>query len=162
PLAKAAKIVKAAVQVSYDGGHSWHKAQVSLVAPVSGSSGLGRFRAAFTAPAGAWVTLRTQAQDAAGSAITETITDAYRVAARSAVAPRRATQAAACPVAKPGQLRCLALYSRQSKVDAEIAPGTPAAPKGWGALDLQSAYKLPVSTDPGQTVPVVDAYRTPE
>src|SRR6185437_7956280 len=79
PLAKAAKIVKAAVQVSYDGGHSWHKAQVSLVAPVSGSSGLGRFRAAFTAPAGAWVTLRTQAQDAAGSAITETITDAYRV-----------------------------------------------------------------------------------
>ncbi|HET7014551.1 MAG TPA: S53 family peptidase [Streptosporangiaceae bacterium] len=176
PLAKAAKITKAAVQVSYDGGHTWGKAQVT------GRSGLGlgfgRFRAAFAAPAGAWVTLRTHAQDAAGSAITETITDAYRVAPRPAVAPRRvavarraavgprpATRAAACPVAKAGQLRCLALYSRQSKVDAEIAARTAAAsvaPKGWGALDLQSAYKLPVSTDPGQTVAVVDAYRTPD
>jgi len=187
PLAKASKITKAAVQVSYDGGHTWRKARVAPIAPLSGSTGRGRFRVAFAAPAGAWVTLRTHAQDTAGSAITETITDAYRVAARPtvarraavaprpaaaprpvavvrrrpAVAPRPVTQAAACPVAKAGQLRCLALYSRQSKVDAAIAAGT-AAPKGWGAFDLQSAYKLPVGTDPGQTVAVVDAYRTPD
>jgi hypothetical protein len=34
----------------------------------------------FTAPAGAYVTLRTSATDAAGGSITETITRAYRIA----------------------------------------------------------------------------------
>ncbi len=42
-----------------------------------------------------------------------------------------------------------------------MAAGTPITPKGWGAGDLESAYKLPVTGDPDQTVAVVDAYRTP-
>jgi hypothetical protein len=44
------------------------------------SAGHGQFRAAFTAPAGQDVTLRTSATDAAGGAITETITNAYQIA----------------------------------------------------------------------------------
>jgi hypothetical protein len=157
PLAKVAKITRAAVQVSYNDGRTWHKAQITGDA--------GRFRATFAGPAGAWVTLRTHARDAAGATITETITRAYRVtpsAAHSSAAPGRAARAA-CPVVRAGRLRCFALYSRQTKVNAAIAAGnTAAAPKGWGAPDIESAYKLPVSRDPGQTVAVVDAYRTPK
>ena len=36
-----------------------------------------------------------------------------------------------------------------------------ARPKGWGAKDLESAYKLPVSRHPHQTVAVTIAYHTP-
>jgi hypothetical protein len=155
PLVKAAKITRAAVQVSYDDGRTWHQARITGTA--------GRFRASFTAPAGALVTMRTRAQDAAGAAITETITRAYRVAPRAAKSVVTSVSSqAACPVARRGQMRCYALYSRPSKTDAAMAAGAPVAPKGWGALDLESAYKLPVSTDPGQTVAVVDAYRTPD
>ena len=95
-LVKAAKITRATVQVSIDDGRTWHSAKAK-------ATGAGRFRAAFTAPAGAWVTLRAHAQDAAGATITETITRAYRVAPRArAAAPAAPSSApkAACPVAK--------------------------------------------------------------
>ncbi|HEY3907699.1 MAG TPA: S8 family serine peptidase [Streptosporangiaceae bacterium] len=152
----AAKITKATVQVSFDGGRIWHHAKLT------GTD--GRFLATYAAPAGAWVTLRTHAQDAAGATITETITRAYRVAPRRATGRAGAGTAAhaACPVAGPGRLRCYALYSQQTEVNEASAAGTRAAPKGWGAPDIESAYKLPVSDDPHQTVAVVDAYRTPK
>jgi hypothetical protein len=38
----------------------------------------GRYTATFTAPAGATVSLRTSAADAAGGSITETLTNAYQ------------------------------------------------------------------------------------
>jgi hypothetical protein len=44
--------------------------------------GGGRFRATFTAPAGAYVTLRTTAHDAADGSITETITRGYATGPR--------------------------------------------------------------------------------
>ena len=59
------------MSVSFDGGKVWHAAQVSGQA--------GHYTAVFTAPAGATVTLRTHAADAAGGTITETIPSAYRV-----------------------------------------------------------------------------------
>jgi hypothetical protein len=71
-LAQATPVTGATVQVSFDGGGTWHSAQVT------GGAG-GRFRAVFTAPAGALVTLRASATDATGGSITETITSAYRV-----------------------------------------------------------------------------------
>jgi hypothetical protein len=71
-LAKAAAVTRASVSVSFDGGKTWHPAQVSGHA--------GHYTAVFTAPAGALVTLRTHATDAAGGSITETITSAYQVA----------------------------------------------------------------------------------
>jgi hypothetical protein len=69
--AKASAITKAAVAVSFDGGKTWHRAAVT------GSD--GNYTAAFTAPAGAKVSLRTRAADAAGGSIAETITSAYQI-----------------------------------------------------------------------------------
>jgi hypothetical protein len=70
-LAKAARVTRVMVQVSYDGGQHWHSATVT-------GSG-ARYLATYTAPAGSYVTLRTTAADAAGGQISETITGAYRV-----------------------------------------------------------------------------------
>ena len=71
-LAAAAGITRAAVQVSFDGGKTWR------AATVTGSG--GAYRAAFTAAAGSYVTLRLTAADAAGGQISETITRAYKIA----------------------------------------------------------------------------------
>jgi len=70
-LARASRITRAAMTVSFDGGKTWHDARVTRL---SGR----RFRAAFTAPASATVTLRTSASDTAGGSITETIMRAYQ------------------------------------------------------------------------------------
>ena len=75
-LAKAASVTGASVQVSFGGGKTWHRASVTAL-------GGGRFRAEFTAPAGAYITLRTIAHDAAAGSITETITRAYATASRT-------------------------------------------------------------------------------
>lgn len=68
---KASAIAHAAVSVSFDGGKTWHRAQVT------GSD--GHYTAAFTAPAHTKVTLRTSASDAAGGSIAETIANAYQI-----------------------------------------------------------------------------------
>lgn len=73
-LAPATSLTHASVQVSFNGGKAWHAATVSKLAA-------GRFRATFTAPAGTKVTLRTHVAGAAGVSVTETVNDAYQVAA---------------------------------------------------------------------------------
>jgi len=57
--------------VSFDGGRTWRPAQVR-------ATGHGRFRAVFTAPRSAGVTLRVTAADSAGNSLSETITRAYQ------------------------------------------------------------------------------------
>jgi hypothetical protein len=74
-LTKAAKITGVTVSVSFDGGKTWHQAKVTGTG--------GSYTAAFSAPAGALVTMRTAATDAAGASITQTITDAYQTATQS-------------------------------------------------------------------------------
>jgi hypothetical protein len=69
--AEAAQVTGARVSVSFDGGKTWHAARVT------GHS--GRYTAVFAAPAGAKVTLRTSATDAAGGSIAETLTGAYQI-----------------------------------------------------------------------------------
>jgi hypothetical protein len=71
-LSGHAPVTGATALVSYDGGRTWRPADVT---PAGG----GNFAISFTAPAGANVTLRTSATDAAGGSITETIQDAYQV-----------------------------------------------------------------------------------
>ncbi len=71
-LANAAKVTAAKVAVSLDGGKTWQQATVT-------GSG-GSYTASFKAPAGANVSLRTSAADAAGGTITETLINAYQVA----------------------------------------------------------------------------------
>ena len=68
-LAQAAPVTAVAVQVSFDGGHTWHRAQVT------GQN--GTYTALFTAPPAATITLRTTATDSSAATITETITRAY-------------------------------------------------------------------------------------
>jgi hypothetical protein len=72
-LAPATSLTHASVQVSFDGGKTWHVATVSKLAA-------GKFRAVFTAPASTKVTLRTHVAGAAGVSVTETINDAFAVA----------------------------------------------------------------------------------
>ena len=69
-LAKATAVTRAAVSVSFDGGKTWRPARLT------GHD--GSYTAVFAAPAGALVSLRTSAADAAGSSIAETITSAYQ------------------------------------------------------------------------------------
>lgn len=83
-------------------------------------------------------------------------------AGRPAAAAPPAGMRYACPVARPGLMRCFALYAQQARVNAAIAAGAPVTPAGWGARDIESAYKLPASRDPHQTAAVVDAYNTPQ
>jgi subtilase family serine protease len=71
---------------------------------------------------------------------------------------------AACAPSRPGFARCYTLWGPQASVNRAIAAGVTGAaatPKGWGARDLESAYKLPVSRHPHQTVAVTIAYNTP-
>jgi hypothetical protein len=68
--ATGSRITRAAVSVSLDGGRTWQAARIS------GRD--GSYTATFAAPAGATVSLRTAAADAAGGTVTETITGAYQ------------------------------------------------------------------------------------
>jgi hypothetical protein len=72
-LANPSAITSATVQFSVNDGATWHDALVIRLGP-------GLYRAFYTAPAGAYVTLRTTATDAAGGSITETITRGYQIA----------------------------------------------------------------------------------
>jgi hypothetical protein len=71
-LARAAAITGASAQVSDNDGETWQPGTVT-------AQGHGRFRVAYTAPAGVDVTLRVTAADAAGGSVTETILRAYGV-----------------------------------------------------------------------------------
>jgi hypothetical protein len=70
-LAPQVPVTQAGVQVSFDGGKTWQPAQVRPL-------GSGRFRATFTAPPSAEVSLRSTADDLAGNGLTETILNAYQ------------------------------------------------------------------------------------
>jgi hypothetical protein len=165
-LASAARITGATAQVSVDDGKTWKPASVT---PAGG----GRFNVTFTAPPGAYLSLRVQASDAAGGQITETITRAYQAMAGSPGGgpaqlpppiPGDGPLRAACPAARPGQVRCFVLFAQQERVNAAIAAGVTgpaAAPSGWGAKDIEAAYRLPVTRETHQTVAVVDPYSTP-
>ena len=73
-LAPTTPLTHASVQVSFDSGKTWHPATVSKLSD-------GQFRAVFSALANTEVTLRTHVAGGDGVSATETINDAYRVAA---------------------------------------------------------------------------------
>jgi subtilase family serine protease len=76
---------------------------------------------------------------------------------------------AACRAARPGTVHCGALYAPQVAVNAALAaraagqwvPASVTTPKGWGATDIEAAYKLPVSQDQHATVAVVIPFSAP-
>jgi subtilase family protein len=164
-LAADPAITSAAVAVSFDGGKTWRPAQVTA------GSAAGQYTASFTAPAGAFVTLRATAADAAGGSVTETITRAYK----TTTAPATAVTTAAVqrpagpagfiqpPCARPetGQAQCLVAYRPQAAVSHAMAAGRPAGPDGLSAAAIRSAYRLPPQRSSGQTVAVSIAFHTP-
>jgi Subtilase family len=97
----------------------------------------------------------------AGPTAAPVIRAARSPATRAAAGP---VMRAACPRARAGFERCLAVLAPQVAVNAAIAAGArgrAAAPAGWGAKDIESAYRLPVARNPRQTVAVVEALDTP-
>jgi subtilase family serine protease len=75
-----------------------------------------------------------------------------------------ATLRPACPVAPFGQERCFVLFAQQTSVNRAIAAGVTglaARPKGWGARQLERAYRLPVNRRSHATVAVSIAFDTP-
>jgi subtilase family serine protease len=59
----------------------------------------------------------------------------------------------ACPGSRIGQVQCDVLLA---------TGGGPPYYYGWGAIDLEAAYKMPVANGKGQTVYIVDAYDNPD
>jgi hypothetical protein len=78
--APASRITGATVAVSVNGGTTWQPATVTAVKG-DGEVGGGLFNVTFTAPPGAFVSLRVNATDAAGDQINETISRGYKTAA---------------------------------------------------------------------------------
>ena len=152
-LTHGAKVTSLTAQVSFDDGKTWQPATVT-------GSG-GSYQATFIAPADSFVSLRITASDAAGGQISETITRAYVTGnALPPPAPVAGTRPA-CPQPPADQMRCFTLYTPQRAVNRAMAAGAAVAPVGWGARAIESAYQLPVSKNPHQTVAVVDAFRAP-
>jgi hypothetical protein len=71
-LAAQPRITRISVAVSFNSGRTWHAATTTRTSART-------FRAVFTAPPGAAVTLRVTATDAGGGALTETIDNGYRI-----------------------------------------------------------------------------------
>jgi hypothetical protein len=69
---------------------------------------------------------------------------------------------AVCPPATPGHAECLALHRTDVPLLAasSVTPASP--PRGYGPVDLQSAYNLPgANAGSGLTVAIVDAFDLP-
>ena len=70
-LVKGARVARAAMSVSVNGGKTWHPAKIT------GHN--GNYTATFQAQASVKVSLRTSASDAAGGSVTETLLNAYQI-----------------------------------------------------------------------------------
>ncbi len=114
-------------------------------------------QAAVVASVGA-VAAGTASAAAPASASARTVSAAPAVQSSPAVR-------AACPPVRAGYARCLVAYATRPGVSAASglrAALVETAPSGWGAKDIEAAYKLPVSRGARQTVALVDAYHTPD
>ena len=69
-------VAHAQLQVSFNNGTSWQPAVLARIC--HGQVCTNQFRASYTAPAGAQVSLRVTARDTHGASVTETILDAYQ------------------------------------------------------------------------------------
>jgi hypothetical protein len=176
-LSTGSAVTGLTAQVSFDDGTTWQPATVS-------GSG-GSYQVGFTAPASGDVSLHVTATDAAGGSVDETITRAYATGPAAAVSAVAAVAAgasgigagpgdagtpgqaaagslrAACPAVPAGEMRCFTLFTPQPAVNRALAAGQAVVLPGWGARDIQSAYKLPSGRNPRQTVAVVEAYNSP-
>src|SRR3954451_10261231 len=80
----------------------------------------------------------------------------------SSVSPakKKVALAPSCATPKKGEAACFALRRTDTKAVKGLLAAS-AAPNGYGAADLQSAYSLPADGGAGQTIAIVDAYDDP-
>jgi hypothetical protein len=71
-------VAHAQLQVSFNNGSTWHPAALARIC--HGHACTNQYRATYTAPANARVSLRVTARDAHGATVTETILGAYQTA----------------------------------------------------------------------------------
>ncbi len=124
-----------------------------LTAGVLGTGVLGA-----AVPAGAAGTAGTVARAAAG-AVRPGTAAGHRSGAVTAGGMRYA-----CAPVPLGDARCFALFRPQTAVNRALAAGIRSQvskPSGLTPRQIESAYRLPVSRNPHQTVAVVEAYNTP-
>ena len=69
-------VTHATLQVSFDNGTTWQPATLARIC--HGQTCTNTYRASYTAPAGAQVSLRVTARDTHGGSVTETILGAYQ------------------------------------------------------------------------------------
>jgi hypothetical protein len=161
-LARAAgpRIASASLRVSYNGGLTWHPADLSRI-------DRDTYTVRVDNPSTSkktYATIEVKATDDAGNVVTERINHAYVVPPKlSRPAARPASDLSgqrdwkpACGRPAPGHVRCFALV-RSGVQHLSFA----ADPKGYGPQDLRDAYNLPRGTGAGQTLAVVVAYDAP-
>lgn len=78
PTATPYPVTRAKVQVSFDHGTDWQPATLARICHARVCT--NQYRATYTAPAGAQVSLRVTARDTHGATVTETILGAYQTA----------------------------------------------------------------------------------
>jgi hypothetical protein len=78
PASPPYPVTQAKVQVSFDNGTTWQPATLARICHRQVCT--NQYRATYTAPAGAQVSLRVTARDTLGATVTETILGAYQVA----------------------------------------------------------------------------------
>lgn len=154
-----ASITSFTAQVSYDDGQTWQNVAAS-------DEGNGTYRLHYTQPAlsqtDGFASLRIQAADDAGSAISQTITRAYPLAV---TAPSQlpgqpgsgsgSGAALACPAAVAAPYTdCMAEVNTAAGVSLS-------QPHGLAPADIESAYNLSPTAGQGHTVAIVDAYDDP-
>lgn len=162
---KAARVTKASLRWSVNGGRTWRRAGLKRLDRNS-------FRVRYRNPPAKgqrrYVSLRVTAKDAGGRTVEETALRAYRLRKASnpgdvvddgRVADRGLAGDArpACKTSGKRAYRCFALVERSGD-SALTRTGDPA---GWGANELRDAYGLPDEPEPGQKVAVVVAYDYP-
>lgn len=159
---KSARVRKASVRWSVNGGKKWRKAGLKRLDKNS-------FRVSYRNPSAVgkrrYVSLRVSGRDAAGNSVQETAIRAYRLgkhkaSSASAAAADRGLAGGgrhACKAAGSRTYRCFALIERSG--DAAVTRA--GEPAGWGARELRDAYGLPDDPAPGQKVAVVVAYDYP-
>ncbi len=94
-------------------------------------------------------------------AATTSLTSAQLSAASGASTAAASGYRSACAAPGPGQAQCFVLFAPEPAAN-KTSTITAKKPAGWGAKDIEHAYRLPVSSGGRASVAVVEAFDTPK
>ncbi len=153
--AAATPITHFTAQVSYDDGQTWQSVTAT-------DQGHGVYRLQYTQPdlkaTNGYAALHIQATDSAGSAIDQTVTRAYPLAAtplaQLPTTAKKGNQPACATGSVAPYAQCMALVNTAAGISQD-------QPAGLSPSDIQAAYNLSPTAGQGRTVAIVDAYDDP-